>query len=271
MFRSFTHAGGQVTTTNADILASLFPFIGRNHMKISIVDNTAWFGGVNVASDHFQKADFMVKFSDPRIVEKLAEVFHQVNKEKPDTDYRTQINDRYAVLVDNGDRGRSIILDEALKMIGRSEAYIRYASQLPPSGVMLDSLVEQACKGVGIDVLIPSVDNLNGNSIPFGLLMRRSYKKFLQKVSGISNIRVYHFNGHEGKVHAKMLTIDGRVGIWGSHNLDEAGVKVGTQEVSMVTTDTDLIQGLDAWYDNTKLGMYDLGFQKGPFYPQNSK
>ncbi len=271
MFGAFRKNGGEITVTNPTTLGRFFPFTGRNHMKIFIADHVAWFGGVNVASDHFQKADFMVKFYDPRIVGQLAEVFQEVNKSRPDADYKAQINDRYAVLVDKGDRGKSIILEETVRMIGKAEDHIRYVSQLPPSGIILDSLIKQAREGVNVDVLLPSIENLDSNSVPFGFLMKRSYNKFLQKVSGISNVRAYHFNDNEGKVHAKMLTVDGRVALWGSHNLDEAGVKVGTQEVSMTTTDTDLIQGLNTWYDNAKVGMYDLGFQKGPFYLQDSK
>ena len=47
------NAGVDVVVTNPKIAkiipVQLFPFIGRNHMKITIVDDIAWFGGVNIA------------------------------------------------------------------------------------------------------------------------------------------------------------------------------------------------------------------------------
>lgn len=269
MFQELEKDGVLITVTNRSKLASVFPFIGRNHMKIFIADNTVWFGGVNIASDHFEKADFMVKIQDKVVANELAEVFSQVNENKPEHDYEKRITDGYTLLVDRGDRGKSIILDEALHMIDGSEETISYISQLPPSGEVLKRLIQKANLGVKVDVITQSVKHLQSNRIPFGLLAKRSFLKFQRETADAQNISMHHFEGHHGKVHAKMILVDGKEALWGSHNLDEAGVKVGTQEVSLKTTNPQLIEMLGDWFEGVKNGSYNLGFQKGPLNSQS--
>ncbi|MGE5042375.1 MAG: phospholipase D-like domain-containing protein [Candidatus Levyibacteriota bacterium] len=275
MFARLESSGVEVTVTNPHILnvfpAKIFPFVGRNHVKLTIVDDTAWFGGVNIASDHFEKADFMVKITDPELVHALGQVFFQVNEDKPKKDYRIDVDARNAIYVDRGDRGKSIILDEAQRMLHRVHESIDFISQFPPSATVLDAMVERAKEGVDVHIITQSKRHLESNSIPFGLLMKRNYQKFLKKTEGVSNVYVDHFEGHHGRVHAKMLIVDGREALWGSHNLDIAGVRAGTQEVDIKTTDLQLVRKLSAVFDQIKNGTFDLGFQEGPFNPQEFK
>lgn len=265
VFSELKDSGTDVKVTNPSKLANIFPFIGRNHMKIFIVDDTAWIGGVNIASDHFEKADFMVRVKDPDLVDALAIAFDQVNENKPEDDYKKEVNDRYTLLVDAGNRGKSIILDEANDLVASSTESVKFISQIIPSGEMLDSLVERSQAGVQVDIVTQSLDHIGQTRNPMGVLMKRRYDSFVRKTARNPNIRLHHFNDHHGKVHAKMVIVDGQKALFGSHNLDSSGVKAGTQEIALITSHSRLVQDLSRWFDSTSDGNYNLGYQEGLF------
>lgn len=277
MLRTLVDSGVDITITNPTmgiffpasmIPASPFPFVGRNHMKVTVVDNAAWFGGVNVASDHFEKADFMVKIKNPRVVNALASLFEQVNDNRPKEDYKKAINKDYALLVDRGYPGSSIIYQEAVDMVYTAESSIQYISQLPPSSKLLGEMIDRARDGVDIEIVTQAREHLESNSIPFGRVSKWAFREFLKSTAGFANIHTYHFDKNHGKVHAKMLIVDGKQALWGSHNLARSGVLAGTQEASILTRDQGLVKNLIGWFDLVKEGRYDTGFQKGPFNPQ---
>lgn len=274
MFQSLEESGVKLTITNPKIAkiipAKSFPFVGRNHMKMAIVDDIAWFGGVNVASDHFEKADFMVKLYEPEVVRGLVDIFEQVNDNKPAEDYALKCNDDFTILVDSGKPFDSIIYGRAVDMVESARSSIMYISQLPPSGEILKQIMSQAAQGVQIDIITQSEKHMNSNDIPFGLLMKYTYHAFKKKIESLSNIRVHNFEGHHGKVHAKMLIIDGKTALWGSHNLSKSGVYAGTQEVGIVTTDDRTVGALVNMFNSIRSGTYDLGYQPGPFNPQRN-
>src|SRR3989344_4937630 len=68
-YRRLARAGVKVSFLNPpDVLQRVFPFFGRNHIKIYIIDNIAYLGGINIDDSSFKSVDFVVKISDPEIV-----------------------------------------------------------------------------------------------------------------------------------------------------------------------------------------------------------
>lgn len=267
MKEGLKEAGAQVRIINPtikrfglEIPVALAPFVGRNHTKVYIVDNIAWFGGVNVSPESFEKADFVVKFEDPRIVDALSKLFLQARKEKPLQDYRMAITPEYSLLVDIGDPGQSLILDEAKKLVSRSGSEIDYLSFNPPTGGLLDGIIERARSGVNVNIVLSNIADYTSNSLPVGLLLKKTFHKFNERIEGIENIHV--FNYPDGSVHGKLIVVDGKEAIFGSHNFAESGVRAGTQEASMRTTDQNLISQLSALIESVKDGSFDRGLKR---------
>lgn len=268
MKQSLVDAGVKVTKVNPrikkfgiDLPAKVFPFIGRNHTKIFIVDDTVWFGGLNVSTTHGEKADFVVKFQDPRIAGPLVDLFGMVNENRPEKDFRKQLTDHYALIVDRGDAGKSMILDEAEGLVGEATESIEFLSQVPPSGSLLDNLIERAKAGVAVNVVISNEKEYQSNSVPFGILVKHEFNGFMKKIQGIENIQVFHYS--EGKVHGKLIIVDGKDAMFGSHNFARSGVKAGTQEACIETTDPRLIPQLQRTIDSIKDGSFDRGLKRG--------
>lgn len=267
MKKSLGDAGVKVTMVNPSsklfgfpFKTEIVPFFSRNHMKVFIADDTAWFGGVNVATDHFEKADFVVRFQDSRIVGPLTELFGMVNENKPKADFKKPLTDHYALIVDRGDAGKSMILDEAGGMVSEATESIELLSQLPPTGDLLDRIVERAKSGVKVNVVISNEREYQSGSIPSGLLFKLEFNGFKKEIEGIDNIQVFHYS--EGRVHGKLLIVDGKEALFGSHNFARSGVKAGTQEASIETTDPRLISQLQSTIDSIKDGSFDRGLER---------
>ena len=257
----------KVTTVNPDskrfglkIPAKIAPFMGRNHVKIYIIDDVVWFGGINISPEAFENADLVVRFEDPEIVKALSELFTQVNENRPTSDYRKTINSDYTLLVDRGDSGKSLILDEAKEMVSASNEKIEYLSFSPPGGEMLKEIMERAKNGVRVDIVLSKMSQYESDGSPVGFWLNRKFKKFSEKISRIENIYVFHYP--EGNVHGKLLIVDGKTALFGSHNFAELGVVFGTQEASIETTDSSLILQLQQTINSIKDGSFDRGLKR---------
>ncbi len=257
----------KVTTVNPDskrfglkIPAKIAPFMGRNDVKIYIIDDVVWFGGINISPEAFENADLVVRFEDPEIVKALSELFTQVNENRPTSDYRKTINSDYTLLVDRGDSGKSLILDEAKEMVSASNEKIEYLSFSPPGGEMLKEIMERAKNGVRVDIVLSKMSQYESDGSPVGFWLNRKFKKFSEKISRIENIYVFHYP--EGNVHGKLLIVDGKTALFGSHNFAELGVVFGTQEASIETTDSSLILQLQQTINSIKDGSFDRGLKR---------
>ena len=74
MFDRLRASGVKVTFTQPWGPVLLFG-LSRNHKKLYVVDDHAYLGGINISDHNFTWRDFMVRITDPVIVESLAEDF----------------------------------------------------------------------------------------------------------------------------------------------------------------------------------------------------
>ena len=234
-----TDAGVKITMTNQPgFLSRMLCIFKRNHKKLYIVDGISWLGGVNLFDFALTMIDFMVKFTDPSFASLMAQEFSKVNNKKPKHNYSIDFNDDYDVLVDAGIVGRSLIQNEAIKLIGQSTESVIFASQFVPEGKLLKALLEASDRGANITIITCPRSHEYFTKLPYKIL----YKIFRFKIKNKKNILLLH---QDRMVHAKLIIVDKKSAIFGSHNLVSAGGTLGTEEIAVKTRDKELIKQLE--------------------------
>lgn len=210
------------------------PYSGRNHMKMTIVDNIAYIGGINFADKDFSFLDFMLKINNKHIVSAIASQFLKVQNNLLIDDV-IKINSNNTLLIDSGMKGRSVILNEAVNAINYAEKNIIHTNQFVPDGKLLRSLYQAKKRGVNIKVVVPEANTFN---IIFWILYKINYINMYLKGNKLSLIY------YPKMLHAKLTIIDNKTVLIGSHNLVEKGVHVGTAEILLYSRDKLLVKNL---------------------------
>ncbi|HXH27362.1 MAG TPA: phospholipase D-like domain-containing protein [Candidatus Acidoferrum sp.] len=218
----------------------LNPFKGRSHLKVTIVDDTVYsFGGVNFVGKAFENADYMLRHADRRLADKLDQLV--TNAPHTHEDMTWLIDSQTTLLFDGGQPGVSVIYRTVCELAARAKR-IYYVSQMVPSGELAQRILDteyvayfnrpqQSSKYVALSLVL---DN------PFGRLKNR-----------------YHRRQY---LHAKFMLFELKDGtktlVSGSHNFSERGVRYGTQEIAIRSTDEKLWEQL---YDFLKTSVDSVG------------
>lgn len=245
MYRSLEESGVQVTFTNPPIFEEkILPFFGRNHIKMFIVDDVAWIGGVNIDDVSFKGVDFMVKVTDPEVIEALANQFTRVrkgNSHRYPKDYRVDFSDGSSLIVDGGEPRKSLIRDTAVELVDNAQKSVKNISFITPDGKFLGALHSAYQRGVDVQVLTPTV--VGGIYKFFDLFNKHIFMPITKQ-----NIPL---DRYDGALHAKLLIVDGTVVI-GSHNNTVLGVWAGTEELAYISSNPKLIRNLINFYDKAR-------------------
>lgn len=237
----FTH------TNIPHFLLSPLTIFRRNHNKLFVIDETAaWIGGVNLFDVAMKWVDFMVKFSDPTIINAISEQFHKVNENRPTYNYSVQCTPQNKLLVDVGKIGDSLIYNEAIGCIKQAKTSIIFTSQFLPDNSLLGELIKAFQRGVHIIVITSNEDYKLFHSYPY-----KPFYTFSKRELEKTTITIAYQNT---KVHAKLIIVDEKIAIFGSHNFNHTGVILGTEETAMRTEEPNLIKQLKSFIEkNTTL------------------
>jgi hypothetical protein len=234
-----------VTITNPpNVVEKVLPFVGRNHIKLALVDDVAWIGGLSYRDQDLVKEDFMMRVADPDVVAALEEVFYT-------TDYSGLTDDKVfdlgdtKVIRDSGVRGQSAIFDRGIADVRDASVSVRLMQQYHPNGAMAAALALQA--EMGRDVL-SITSSRKSISEWFGVVLDRGSTAY-SRLQGL-NIPTAH---SKIRIHAKALLVDAddtdrAEGMVGSHNLTRAGVFLGTQEVALFSRTPEFIASLRDYF-----------------------
>lgn len=218
----------------------IFPLHGRRHDKIYLLDDIAWLGGVNITESAFSAIDLMVKIKNKEMVQALARQFFMINDMRPDCDYEVTFNSdpNTTLLVDSGRKRKSLIRDRALELVQNASSDIKVLSYLQPSGQLRRALLEAQKRGVKVEAVTSTQEDLAG------------YNKVLFEVNKRMHRRNDSIPTHQypGIVHAKLLMVDGSIVMWGSHNLEDKGVLMNTEEIMMQSSNPTLVRNIEDFY-----------------------
>lgn len=210
------------------------PFMGRSHIKFSVVDDEVFIGGCNLSEAHF--LDIMVSWQDKKLAGWLenfaADVITsgKVSKAVAE-DLKIPIDSKTSLLLDSGRASQSIIFDEALKLIDRAQKTIFISYQYFPHGIIAEHLEKAHKRGVALQVVYnhyskhhPPLDMVYGLT---------AWKARQQKSAPLFEGRLPKDHDY---VHGKLIASEHEA-IVGSHNYMPSGVKWGTAEIAMISHD----------------------------------
>ncbi len=238
IFERLEKSGAKVLFANKPGLnGSIIPFLRRNHSKIFIIDNAIWIGGINLNDKAFDNIDFMIKFKNSKLLNAIEEKFPQVYS-KSAQNYLIDLDNDYRLLFDNGKYNKSIIYNYALEMLDRAKKEIVFISQYVPDGPLLKKLVLKANERINVVIITSHKEHKVFTKFPYKPL----YKRLKSKIRYNPYIRVIHCSK---KVHAKLLMVDKKEVIFGSHNFFKPTVIAGTQEISIHSKDKKLVKTLN--------------------------
>lgn len=217
----------------------LLPTRGRNHMKIAVIDDTAWIGGVNFHKENFEASDIMIRISDPQVTGEIAYVYALIDDEQHLRDMAISCTDETTLLVDGGTIDRSLILRLACALVERAEQSVKVIAPLIPDASFLTALQAARTRGIPVTVIAPRVEAMSG--------VYQLVDTFNQALMQLKGTRL-PITFREQMVHAKVLIVDEQEAIVGSHNFSSRGVRMGTEEIALQSTNKQLIARLLDYY-----------------------
>jgi cardiolipin synthase len=229
-FDMLQNLGVTVTYTNPpSFLQKIIPIMGRNHIKIAVVDDVAYIGGINFHDENFKSNDCMVKLTDPSLVDAIVAVFRDIEKGRLKGDLWIGFKDATKLFIDGGKVGKSIILDKVAELITLAQSSVKVITPIIPDTKLLSSLSKAKKRGLTIQVIVPSITKMQG--VYFFLDLFNELLIFLQR----KNLQLTVLNH---PIHAKMIVIDDSTVLLGSHNFTSRGVVLGTEEIAIQSSDT---------------------------------
>jgi cardiolipin synthase len=197
----------------------------RNHRKISVIDGKITYcGSQNCADQEFRVkpkfapwVDLLVRFKGPIVAQNqllFASDWIQATDENLDAftwEAQAQVGGFPAQVIGDGPTertGATPHLFSALLHSARSEVTLS-TPYFVPDATLLEALCATAYRGVQVNLIFPR----KNDSWIVAAASRSYYKKLLA-----SGVRIFEFEG--GLLHAKSLTMDGKISLIGSSNLD---------------------------------------------------
>jgi len=233
--------GAKVKLLNQPTRPFSNPFKGRNHIKLTIISNICYFGGVNLIDN--LSIDSMMRVKDDNLSNFLFDFTQRLCLKGSvklclQEDLQKKF-DNYELLIDKGEKKQSIIFERAIKNINDARHGIILTCQFFPDSRLIEALNRAYLRGVQVQIIYnaPTKHDFPFN-IVHGLLV--VYMRYIKKISP----DLFHHQIKDKKfLHAKILITDDRV-IYGSHNFIYAGVKYGTSELAIESHDKFVINGL---------------------------
>ena len=238
LIERWTKNGVVFTHTNIpNFLLSPLTILRRNHSKLFIIDDSAaWIGGVNLFDVAMGWIDFMVKFTDTSTIAPLSHQYGKVNHNRPADNYSVQCTPKNKLLIDAGKIGDSLIYAEAIDCIKQAKQTIIFASQFLPDHDLLHELIKASKRGITITVITSNKDYKLFQTLPY-----KPFYNFSKHELDKFNIEIVH---QRTKVHAKLIIVDNKVALFGSHNFVHSGAILGTEEIAMRTEEAGLVKQL---------------------------
>ena len=210
------------------------PFAGRHHIKTYVADNTIYAGGgANLTGDTRRTADFMFRYSYlPDTAELLCNQLPEIAANRF-VGERLPFTDDTLYLVDGGLSGKSPIYDTAAAMVQDADEAVIVSKMVPDGDLVRFAPAETAFYYNRPEL----VGRFNRLSLRYNALL------------GNTPPNSY---GGDVQLHAKVCMVRDEMGhraLTGSHNFNMLGVRFGTQEAALLTTNEQTCELLGGFID----------------------
>lgn len=236
-------------------LQKYFPVFGRNHLKNSGIGRRVfWVRGFNDEGFTAASVDFAVKFTG-QSAGKLRDGYEIFDTLDGIDDYEVEIDKETRLIMDRGIPGQSRIYDTIIKNIKRADKSIKAMSSHNLDGEGAKALSDAYKEGKDVEVYISAEKldlrhPLNTINIVWALDEKDNVG------TKVSRIHFPVLLNQIREVHGKCWIFDDRVAIFGTHNASEKGIKAGTREAVVLTTNPKIVQGLLGVFRQAKLETY---------------
>jgi cardiolipin synthase len=214
------------------LLAVLVGRVGRNHRKMLVVDDeVAFLGGINIGDENLGEgarvgwADLALEIRGPQ----CAHLGRMIRREPPQP-----INSSLRILLCGLGGGWRLRRRYLRAFAGaRARIHLAHAYFLPDRGVVR-AITAAARRGVEVHLLLAG-----RSDVPFVRAATRSlYRRLLA-----AGVHIHEWN--DSILHAKVATIDGRLLLMGSFNLDP--FSLANLETLVEVEDDELVGQGEAW------------------------
>jgi cardiolipin synthase len=210
---------------------------GRTHSKWCVIDATCFvFGGVNMYQEGVaDNIDYMFRVENNYLADRL--VYEQgriVKAERSSSNYSSVTYELsgHSVLIDGGIIGHSVIYRRATELAAEAD-HILFVSQYCPTGKLA-----RIFKNKDTELYFNRPEQANSlNRLLIRISMFTSGFKTLYKKSHYLHAKYIIFTMKDGS----------KVAITGSHNFAYTGVLLGTREIALETSETLIIEQLEAF------------------------
>lgn len=214
------------------------PINNRSHIKIAIVNDRVFLGGCNLQASNWK--DMMIGWKDPLISGHLSKLCSSiierghVGQELSWVDRCIRVSDGTDILIDAGQRGQSLIFEEALRLIDSAREWLCITGQFFPNSVTASHLLAATRRGVKVEVIY-------SHPLHHGLIGGLGQQvSILRERTRLPKVLFEHALARsDPMLHAKLIACDSGVMI-GSHNYVRAGVFLGTAEIALKSNDETL-------------------------------
>lgn len=232
-------SGAEVAITNPPARRYMSPFSGRSHIKASIINNTVYLGGCNLATLHL---DEMVRWQDTQTANWLYGLLRKRVHEPSSLlafgtqDMRHTIDETTDIILDVGVKRQSAIYEQALAVIDDASDWLVISCQFFPNSTTAKHLRAAAKRGVRV---IPVFNHYSAHS-PLHTHLQHA-------VTARERLRMprsfFETELAKGQtyLHAKVLATE-KEAMVGSHNYVPSGVNFGTAEIAMHSKDPAFAQ-----------------------------
>ena len=225
------------------LVREAFPYKGADHIKGTRIRDKFYFGDKNLEDESFlEMHGFVVRIQNPELVESLTEIISSTQSPSKDQVTNLKSDPNTQILWDAGIPNESVILETALRILSEESTFIGTSTQFIPDGRFLEALELALHRGVEIQP-ITSKSEVFMPAIPYWAINRVNAKRMLR---GRSPIRVA-FAPPRG-VHAKYLVTSQGVE-FGSNNHSHWGIKAGTAELAISSSNPSLVQQVRDYHD----------------------
>ncbi len=237
-------AGGvKVTILNLPHRAFTVPVAGRSHIKYAIINDRVYIGGCNL--DWYTKIDAMVAWDDAAAAHWLNELALEMvrtgnaKEAAKGEDMTFAVSSTDTLLLDAGVSGQSLIYDEALRLIDEANERVMVVCQFFPNDATAERLLAAHRRGVQVEIVYnhASRQHFPHNFLHHLVEVRERWR--LPK-----SFFVQALGADRPLLHAKLIATE-RGAIMGSHNFISAGVRLGTAEIALLTSDTSFSQAVE--------------------------
>lgn len=236
-------AGATVIITNQPGRALSNPVAGRSHIKFALLNDDVFIGGCNLTNPHH--VDVMqLRQNDAQLATILRDFVSKVQAQPRGSvraalggaDQLHTLHDGSTLIIDAGQRKVSSIERHALQLITGAQKEVFITLQYPPYGLLARALDTLRHANVRLQLLYNAPQRFAG---PSRVLMAATSVVMAVRTSSL--LAVNTLRGSNKYMHAKVLVVDSMVMV-GSHNYVNAGVRFGTAEIAIISSDTTLAQ-----------------------------